>query len=67
MEISKKAIEMILADQQLDKSKLSEKMGCNRSWLSLVINRGTCRPSTAGRIAKGLGVKVSEILKAEME
>ena len=63
MEISKNAIEMILAERQLDKSKLSEKIGCNRSWLSAVINRETCRPATAGRIAKGLEVPVSEILK----
>lgn len=67
MEISKKAIEMILADQQLDKSKLSEKIGCNRSWLSQVISRESCRPATAGRIARGLGVPVSEILKEDKE
>ena len=34
-------------------------------YFSTIKNRGTCWPSTAAKIAKGLGVEVEEILESE--
>ena len=52
-------IELIMAEKGLTKSAMSEKCGVSRQNIS---NKGTCEPRTAGRLATGLGVNVTEIL-----
>lgn len=58
-------IKLLLAEQELRQSELAEKAGMSRQNLSTILNRGTCSPANAGRIAKALGVDVTEILKEE--
>ena len=61
MKIDKIKIETILADQGKTKTELSTV--CQN--VSTIINRGTCEPKTAGKLAAGLGVPVSEIIKED--
>lgn len=65
MKIDKVKIETILADQGKTKTELSTVCGLSRQNVSTIINRGTCEPKTAGKLAAGLGVPVSEIIKEE--
>ena len=65
MKISRKKIEFILAKKNLNVAETAEIMGVSRQNFSTIKNRGTCWPSTAAKIAKGLGVKVEEILESE--
>ena len=62
MRISTDKVEMILAEKQMSKTALSESSGISRQTISTIIQRGTCKPITAGRIAAGLGVTVETIL-----
>lgn len=44
--------------------QLAEKAGITRQTLSTVKGRGTCAMGTAGKLAKALGVDVTELLEA---
>lgn len=63
MELSTKKIEMILAERNMTKTELSAMCGVSRQNISTIVRRGTCNPATAGKLARGLGVHVSDILK----
>lgn len=65
MRISTKSIEMLLAEKRLTKAALAKECGLHRQNLCAVLKRGTCEPKTAGRIAAGLCVSVSEIMEQE--
>lgn len=65
MKIDSKQIEIYMAMQDITKTDLSERCRISRQNLSTIIRRGTCEPKTAGKIARGLGVSVSEILAKE--
>lgn len=65
MKISKEKIELILAKKNLKVVEAAKIMGMTRQNFSTIKNRGTCWPSTAAKIAKGLGVEVEEILESE--
>lgn len=65
MNIDKIRIEMILAEQGITKAELSSRCGVSRQNISTIVRRGTCEPKTAGKLAAGLGVPVSEILARE--
>lgn len=56
-------IEMALAENGLSKSQYAERCKISRQNLSTILRRGSCEPVTAGKLAKGLGVSVSEIVK----
>lgn len=56
-------IETILAERGMTKAALSEVCGISRQNISTIVRRGTCEPKTAGKLAMGLGVNVSEILE----
>lgn len=63
MKISKKKIMWILAEKELTWSALAERIGMGRQNLSTIMGRGTCAPATAGKLAKGLGVPISDIVE----
>lgn len=63
MTINAKRIEAIMAETGLTKKALSERCGISAQNVSTVIRRGTCEPKTAGKLARGLGVTVAEIIK----
>lgn len=56
-------VESILAERGMTKKAYAEKCGISRQNISTILRRGTCEPKTAGKLAAGLGVPVSEIIK----
>lgn len=65
MKINTNRVILILAQQELTKTALAERCGLSRQNISTILGRGTCEPVTAGKLAKGLGVPVSEIVKED--
>lgn len=63
MDINAVKIETMLADRGMTKTALASLSGISRQNLSTVVRRGTCEPKTAGKLAAGLGVGVSDILR----
>ena len=63
MKISAQRIDTILADRGMTKVALAESSGISRQNISTIIRRGTCEPRTAGKLASGLGVPLSDILE----
>lgn len=63
MNINAIKIESLLAEQGMTKAALAEKCGVSRQNISTIVRRGTCEPKTAGKLAVGLGVPVTEIIK----
>lgn len=66
LKICSEKIEFLLAAQLMRKSELANLCGICRQSLSLILKRGTCEPRTAGKIAAGLGVSVSDIADEEV-
>lgn len=65
MNISSSRIEILLAERKMNMTKLADAAGVSRQTLSTVVRRGTCAPITAGRVAEGLGVEVTDIIQQE--
>ena len=63
MKISATRIDTILAERGMTKAALADSCGVSRQNISTIIRRGTCEPKTAGKLAAGLGVAVSEIVE----
>ena len=63
MKISSTRIETILAERRMTKSDLADDCGVSRQNISTIIRRGTCEPRTAGKLAAGLGVLVTDIME----
>ena len=63
MKISANRIEIIMAKRGMTKAALANGCGVSRQNISTIIRRGTCEPKTAGKLAAGLGVEVSEIVE----
>lgn len=63
MKIDKAKLEIAMARAQLNRNTLAEKAKMPIPTVCNVYTRGTCKPATAGRIAKALGVDVTEIIK----
>lgn len=45
--------------------QLALRVGCSAQNLSVILNRGGCKPATAGKIAAALGVSVESIVRKE--
>lgn len=45
--------------------QLAMRVGCSAQNLSVILNRGSCKPATAGKIAAALGVSVESIVRKE--
>ncbi len=56
-------IETILAERGMTKAVLADLCQISSQNLSTIIRRQSCQPKTAGKIAAGLGIPVSEIIK----
>ena len=67
MKINAQRIETIMAEQQKTRKELSGICGISAQNISTIIRRGTCEPRTAGKLATGLGVNVSEIIVMEAQ
>lgn len=58
-------IETRLAELGMTKKALASRCGVSRQNVSAIIRRGSCEPRTAGKLAAGLGIPVSDILAGE--
>lgn len=63
MRINTTRIETIMAKHGMTKAALADGCGISPQHISTIIRRGTCEPKTAGKLAAGLGVEVSEIVE----
>lgn len=66
MKLNSFAIEIYLAEKAWNKTEFAHRCGLSRQALSTILQRGTCEPKTAGKLAMGLGIPVSEILEREV-
>lgn len=62
MKLKTKEIELMLANCRLTKTKFADLCGISRQSISTILQRGTCEPRTAAKLASGLGVQVEEIV-----
>ena len=65
MKINAHKIKLILAEMDMTRTDLTAKCGISRQNISTILTRGTCAPKTAGRLAKGLGVPLTEIVEED--
>lgn len=65
MKISRRKIEIMQARKNMPTKQLTELSGISRENFSATVRRGNCRPETAGKIARALGVDVTEIMEDE--
>lgn len=67
MKFDREQVDIALAQSDLASySQLARRMGCSAQNLSVILNRGSCKPVTAGKIAQALGVPVDSIIKKEV-
>lgn len=65
MKISKKQLCVLQCRLGLTGAQIAEKAGIKPQCYSAVKNRGTCSSTTIGKIARALGVDVTEIIEQE--
>lgn len=65
MKIDVNKIKLVLAERGMTRTALASASGMSRQNVSTILTRGTCEPKTAGKIAKGLGIPVAEIMKED--
>lgn len=63
LKINKAKLEIAMARAELNRNTLAEKAGMPIPTICNVYSRGTCKPATAGRIAKALGCDITEIIE----
>lgn len=65
MKLNTWKIKLLLAEQEMSQTDLAVKCGVNRQQINEILSRESCSLKTLGRIAKSLGVPVSEIVKED--
>lgn len=65
MNISKQKIQYLMAGKKMTMTSLAAASGMSRQQLSVIVAKETCTPVSAGKIAEGLGVPVTEIVKED--
>lgn len=65
MKVDRKKLFIAMARAELNRDMLAAKAGMPIPTVCNALHRGSCRPATLGRIAKALGVDVTEILADE--
>ena len=63
MQISNKKVELAMAKKCLTITQAAEQAGISRQRFSIILNQKNVTPRTAGNIARGIGVDVTEILE----
>ena len=63
MRIDREKVDLILAEKLMTTQDMAENIGISVQCVRQNLNRQNVRPTTAGRVAKALGVDVTEILK----
>lgn len=68
MKIDRVALDVALVESGISSyARLAQEMGCSPQNLYIVLRRGSCRPVTAGKIAKALNVPLETIAEAVSE
>lgn len=62
MRIDKKKLDFILAEKELTKKDISERLRMSQVRLSYILNADRLQPKTIGRIAKSLNVHVEDLI-----
>ena len=65
MRIDSIKIKLLMAEQEINQTDMSERCNIARQNISTILTRGTCSVVSAGRLAKALGVPVREIIKED--
>ena len=65
MKINTGRLFKILAERDMTRKSLAEASGISRQAVSTIMERGTCEPRTAGKLARGLGVQLEDIILEE--
>ena len=65
MRIDSIKIKLLMAEREINQSKLAERCGIARQSISAMLARGTCSIAKVGKLAKALGVDAREIVKEE--
>ena len=65
MELSRKKIDVCLARRKMTIGQLAEKCGISRNRLNVLLNSRNITPFSAGKVASGLEVDVTEIIETE--
>jgi len=55
-------IEILLAERKMTQTDLARESGISRQNISTILSRGSCSPKTAGRLAQGFGVPLTELV-----
>ena len=63
MKINKRKLEIAMARAELNRNELSQKANMPIPTICNLYKRQSCKPATIGRIAKALGVDVTELLE----
>lgn len=63
MKLSRKKVELAMARAELNRNQAAEKAGMSIPSYCAAISRESCKPATAGKIARALGVDITEILE----
>lgn len=63
MEIDALKVKILLAEQKKTQVQLAVECSVTRQNISRILAKGRCNTATAGKIASGLGVHVSEIIR----
>lgn len=65
MRISDAKFDIALANSGLTIAQAAERAGISRSRYAMILNQKRVTPHAAGKIAKGVGVDVTEIIETE--
>lgn len=65
MKLNVPKIHLIMANELLTQTEVAQYGGTLQPTVARALRVGRCTPKTAGKIAKGLGVSVEEILEEE--
>ena len=65
MVLSRKKIELAMAEKQMSRREVAEKMGVTTNCINVILRRQTTAPKTVGRLAAALGVPVVELIEDE--
>ena len=63
MNISKTKMDILQGERKINNTMLAELSGISRQNISTIKARGTCSPESAVKLARGLGVRVEEIME----
>ncbi len=66
MKLNQHSILIEMARNGLTQAALATNIGLTPQYLGQVLKRGDCSPVTAGKIARGLNIDVTEIIFSEV-